>query len=349
MPDRMHQIVKLFRAVDLVARPQGASIKELEEALGVKRSSVYREIRILEQLGFPLYTDRLPESRQQRWMLEPGYVQRLPNLAVPDVSMTVSEMLALYMALSEATITRSAGFGERLEGLMAKLEHCFPEGTTQKLRRIQTLFVTTDKFSKDYSGKENVIESLSDAILSQYICLIRYNAFGENRVNRFKIEPLHFVEHGGGLYAYVRTLKHGDVITLAVERIEELTVTDQTFEYPKDFDPQARLAQAFGMTSEDPMAVRIRFSKDQARYVKERRWATNQKIEEIGEGSIILEMRTSGLWEVAKWILSWGSDAEVLEPKELRILVAVEIDKMKCLYTDETVRPTQIDTTLPMV
>lgn len=29
-------------------------------------------------------------------------------------------------------------------------------------------------------------------------------------------------------------------------------------------------------------------------------------------------MKTSGWWDVKKWVLSYGSDAEVLEPEELR-------------------------------
>lgn len=169
-------------------------------------------------------------------------------------------------------------------------------------------------------------------MLRQHVCLVRYHAYSEDRVNQFKAEPLHFFEHGGGLYAYVRIPKHGDVITLAVERIVELTDTDQTFEYPEGFDPQARLAQAFGVTSDDPVRVRIRFSRDQARYVQERRWAAEQRIMENKDGSIILEMTTSGLWEIARWVLSWGGDAEVLAPDELREMVAEEVGRMAGVY-----------------
>lgn len=169
-------------------------------------------------------------------------------------------------------------------------------------------------------------------MLRQHVCQVRYHAFSEDRVNQFKVEPLHFFEHGGGLYAYVRTPKHGDVITLAVERIVELTVTDQAFAYPEDFDPQTRLAQAFGVTSDAPVRVRIRFSRDQARSIQERRWAAEQRIMENEDGSIILDMTTSGLWEIARWVLSWGGDAEVLEPDELREMVAGEVDRMAGVY-----------------
>ena len=86
------------------------------------------------------------------------------------------------------------------------------------------------------------------------------------------------------------------------------------------------------MTSDDPVRVRIRFSRDQARYVQERRWAAEQRITENEDGSIILEMTTSGLWEIARWALTWGGDAEVLEPEELREMVAGEVGRMARVY-----------------
>jgi predicted DNA-binding transcriptional regulator YafY len=117
-----------------------------------------------------------------------------------------------------------------------------------------------------------------------------------------------------------------------VERIIDLIITERKFDYPEGFEPAERFALAFGVTTEDPMLVRVRFSRDQARYVKERRWAAEQAIVEEDDGSIVLEMRTSGLWEVARWVLSWGSDAEVLEPNELKKLVTKEILNLNKVY-----------------
>ncbi|WP_161946287.1 WYL domain-containing protein [Desulfonatronum thiosulfatophilum] len=217
---------------------------------------------------------------------------------------------------------------------MAKLEACFPEGTLNKLRKIQTLFVSSEKFSKDYSDKEEIIEDLLDAMLQQKVCVIRYHAHGEDQINKFMVEPLHFFEHQGGLYAYVQVPKHGKIITLAVARIIELTVTAQKFDYPEGFELMNTLPWLSGVTTEDPMLVRIRFTRDQARYVKERRWAAEQIIVEEDDGSIILEMRTSGLWEIARWVISWGSDAEVLEPSDLKISLETEINKMNKLCSE---------------
>ena len=43
-------------------------------------------------------------------------------------------------------------------------------------------------------------------------------------------------------------------------------------------------------------------------------------------------MKTSGFWDVKKWALSFGAEAEVLEPKELREAIGNEIKKVMGVY-----------------
>lgn len=105
---------------------------------------------------------------------------------------------------------------------------------------------------------------------------------------------------------------------LAVERIGLIETTDAAFVYPADFDPEALLDRSFGMFYDDPLEVKIWFSAGQARYIRERQWAQEQKITKRKDGSIVLWMKTSGWWDVKKWVLSFGADAAVLEPVEMR-------------------------------
>ena len=148
----------------------------------------------------------------------------------------------------------------------------------------------------------------------------------------FKIDPLHFFENDGGLYLFVNTTAFGEIRTLAVERIHEIEKTGSTFEYPKDFDAEERLESAFDIVYEEPLEVKIWFSANQARYIKERTWSKTQKIEDQEDGSIILSMRTSSWWDVKRWVLSYGREAKVLEPEELKKEIIDEVKAAKDNY-----------------
>jgi len=62
--------------------------------------------------------------------------------------------------------------------------------------------------------------------------------------------------------------------------------------------------------------------------------AKDQKVTDQPDGSIILEMKTSGWWDVKKWVLSFGAKAEVLEPKKLRDEIIAEIKELKNTYRE---------------
>lgn len=131
---------------------------------------------------------------------------------------------------------------------------------------------------------------------------------------------------------YVNATRFGDIRILAVERIQAIEGTDSSFEYPDDFNPEERLSESFGIVDDDPIKTKIRFSASQARYIKERRWAKEQKITDQEDGSILLEMTTSGWWDVKKWVLSHGAEAEVLTPEELRKKIMEELQMARAKY-----------------
>ncbi|MGA2224719.1 MAG: WYL domain-containing protein [Syntrophobacteraceae bacterium] len=325
-------LIKVLNALDLLARPQGATTNELAEHLGVDRRSVYRIRETMEALGIPLFESEL-SGKEKRWMVLDSYVKKLPNLTIPNTSLTLSEIVALYLLKNESGLFAKTEIGQRIDSAFRKIDQMIPKGLGREMGKISGLFVSCPKCSKDYSGKEHVIDACTEAMLQRKTCYVKYDSFADDEMKNFKIDPLCFFENNGGLYLFVNATTFDEIRTLAVERIQAITPTDSAFDPPKDFDPKALLGPGFYIVYDDSLYVKIWISADQARYVKERVWTKGQVITDQPDGSIILEMTTSGWWHVKKWVLSLGAEAKVLEPKKLGKAIADELKQALGRYT----------------
>ncbi len=330
---RGKNLIKLLKALELLSKPEGTTIGEMGSQLEVDRRSVYRLINVIEDLGFPIYDEKPSFEREKRWKLEESYLKKLPNMKVPDINLTLPEIISLYLLRSEASLLKGTELEKHTNSAFGKFSMFLPKDAFGKLDRIKALFVSASKFVKDYSGKEDLIGQLMDAIMKKETCYIAYHSFYDDKVKNFKIDPLHFFENDGGLYILVNTTTFGDIRTLAVERIQNIKKTGESFEYPEDLDADALLGSAFDIVYGDPVKVRIWFSAEQARYIKERKWSRNQEIVDQEDGSIILSMKTSGWWDVKRWVLSYGSEAKVLEPEDLKKEILAELKSAQDSYS----------------
>jgi len=329
---RGKNLVKFLRAIELFSKPAGVTISELSDQLGIDRRSVYRLIEVVEELGFPLVDEKVDLEKEKRWKLEETYTKKLPNIRIPDVNLTLPEIISLYLNRGKATVFKGTDIEKHADLAYGKLGLFLPENAFQQLNKVKALFVSPSKFAKDYSEKGEIIDQLTEAMLKNESCFVEYHSYYDDQIKNFKIDPLHFFESNAGLYILVNTTSFGETRTLAVERIQEIKTTGDGFEYPKDFDPETLLESAFDIVYGDPIDVKVWFSAEQAPYVKERQWSKTQKIEDQEDGSIILSMNTSGWWDVKKWVLSYGAEAKVIEPKELKDEIIEEIKAALKIY-----------------
>jgi predicted DNA-binding transcriptional regulator YafY len=321
-----NQMVAVHNAIRLLSRPQGASNEELEEELGVKKRSVQRLKRTLDQ-QFHLPQEEVHgiAGKSRRWKIMDTASITIPN--VKKIGLDPSELLALYILRGVAGIYKGSAIMDDINGAFEKIGTNMSPESRKMLEKYSRMFVVAPKSAKNYAASDGVIEELSYAIIGQKTCKVTYHAYGEDVLKTYTINPLHFFEHDGGLYLIAVITKYGDLRTLAVERLKEVEETKDHFEYPVDFDPERYLSSAFTLYFGEPETFKIRFPKDQARYISERIWAVDQKIETRKDGSLILTMTTSGGYDIKKWVLSYGGDAELLEPQWLRDEIVEEMKR----------------------
>jgi predicted DNA-binding transcriptional regulator YafY len=326
-------MIMLLRTVDLLSRKDGVTKNGLAEHLGITRRSVDRLLALLEELDFPIYDEEIPLEKEKRWKLVDTYVTKLPNICVPNVQLSLSEIISLYLVKGETRLFRGTEIQKNVDSAFSKLSMFMPKGLFQHLAKIRTLFVPSNKLAKDYTGKEDIIDKLRRAIVQRNCCTVRYHSFKDDEVKDYEVQPLHFFEDNGGLYVFVNIPLYGEIRTFAVERIQDLEVSDATFDYPADFDAEEFLGSSFGIIRDRRVSVKVWFAADMAKYIRERTWAPSQIISENGgDGSIILEMDVWGWLDVKRWVLSYGPKARVIEPEDLRDEIARELEAAAAGY-----------------
>ncbi len=324
---RGKNLVQLIRTLSLLSRPQGATKKEMADDLGLSIRSVSRSIQVIEELGVPVYDDHSSLEREKRWRIESDYISRMPNLDLPKIALSLPEIISLCMLAGESVIFRGTDISHNINAAIAKLMLFVPEDTRTELSALKRIFICKTMGSKTYAGKEDIIRILTEAMLDRTACKITYHAFYKDEIKDEDIGPLHFYENRGGLYLFAQKLKSKAIRSYAVERIRRIRPLNRPVAYPPDFDPEQTLNSAFDLTHGEPVTVKILFSKDEARYIKEKSWSPNQHILDNPDGSIVLTMTSSGYRDLKRWVMSFGKEARLLEPEDMKKDIEAELEK----------------------
>jgi predicted DNA-binding transcriptional regulator YafY len=132
------------------------------------------------------------------------------------------------------------------------------------------------------------------------------------------VDAYHLANINGEWYLFAYDHARKDLRTFVPARIQSVKPTGKTFERTQKFSLEKRLRDSFGVhAGEGEFDVVIRFNPRAADYIREKKWHPSQTLRDLKDGGAELKMKLSSLAEVQRWVLSWGGDAKVLQPKQL--------------------------------
>lgn len=307
------RLIKLM--LNLGGRP-GRTATELATRLGCAERTVWRDLQILESSGVPLTNER--DGRQTRWFILDGHTR---SLGIP---FTHHELLALHFGRHLLHPLDGTVFQEALQSALEKIQAGITPSALQLLSQFdQSISARTPGF-KDYSRYRETIEILREAISRHRTVEIAYHSFGRDDVTSRRVDPYHLWYQFGGLYLAAYCHTRAGVLTFAVERIQRIAPCPGTFTRPADFNLEGYLAGSFGLFRGRAAQVRLRFSRDVARYVAERQWHPTQHLDSLLTGELEMTLYVAPEIDLKRWILGWGKDVEILEPKKLRDEIRAE-------------------------
>ncbi|MCK5202567.1 MAG: WYL domain-containing protein, partial [Desulfobacterales bacterium] len=142
-----------------------------------------------------------------------------------------------------------------------------------------------------------------------------------SRAKTFYIKPLKIFSHKDSVYVHAHLARPpGKPYSepeynplLAIHRIKKVELSDRRYEFPKNYDFEKTFKQNFGVIKEDAFKVEVEFTGWAARYVAERIWSPDQKIQKKN-GNTKLTFSASSEPELVSWVLSFGDEAKLIQP-----------------------------------
>lgn len=128
---------------------------------------------------------------------------------------------------------------------------------------------------------------------------------------------------------------YGGLAIYALDRIQELEITERSFTFPEDFSPEAFFSNHFGVCIgyDIPLQrILVRFDGDSRKYLRTLPLHHSQREIQTNDEYSIFEFRLHATIDFVNALLAFGADAEVLEPKELREVMATEASVMDEFY-----------------
>jgi len=237
------------------------------------------------------------------------------------VTLSADEVMAAMLLSQFSDLFKGTRIGRDIEGVLEKMEQlCPPDavritssfGTYKEVLRVQ------QPGRVDISSRDEIMRNILEAIVKGNEYKVTYNNVYKKKKSEFLIHPYTLLFHAGSIYLIGYSPKHENWMRLAVQRIMEFEFTGQRFERQQDFNVEQLLYDAFGIWSEPPVDIKIRFDKVVAPSIQEKIWHHSQKSTRLEDGSLEMSLHVGPSAELIAWILRWGTFAEVLAPQSLR-------------------------------
>ncbi len=163
-----------------------------------------------------------------------------------------------------------------------------------------------------------LITDILDAIHNRNILIIEYQRFDGDKIKTHEFRPVILKEDKQMWYIIGENAKYENLMTLALDRIKSLNVSEQSFE-PIEFNSEEYFKYSFGITVSDekPIDVIISFTPYQGNYLRTLPIHSTQEIIVDDENEFKIQIKVIPSYEFYSKIRSYGEQAKIISPTSL--------------------------------
>jgi predicted DNA-binding transcriptional regulator YafY len=167
--------------------------------------------------------------------------------------------------------------------------------------------------------QRRIRDAILQALFADRQCEIQYRQIWRDEPVRWIVHPLVFLQRGPAFYLLCTLDDYADVRQIALHRIVSAQVLGHAARKPEGFDAAREVERVQGMGgSGESIRLVARFWKRAGLHLLETRLATDQAVVDEDDEHITLSATVADTAQLRWWLLSFGSNVEVLGPEGLR-------------------------------
>jgi predicted DNA-binding transcriptional regulator YafY len=295
-------------------------LKSLMDKFEISRRQASREIEFMRDFfGAPIeYSNEYN-----------GYYYSNEGFDLPGIWTSEEEIVSLIISKRLSTTIPDQEIKKKIDTFFEKIYAHIDVDLTELEKKISL------KNIRYYAVKPTIFEAAVYCLSNNYKCRIHYrSAYTQEQSDRV-VSPLHLLLYMGNWHLIAYCDKKQGIRDFVLSRVMAVEVLeDRVDDNLADKDYGRLLENNYGIFFEGtPRQVRISFNQNIAGMVRDQIWFPGQSIEERPEGGLILSFPVVDFREVIRDVLRFGSDAEVLEPQELRGQIKEIISRMNSVYS----------------
>lgn len=183
------------------------------------------------------------------------------------------------------------------------------------------------------AGKQ-YLQPIINAMKQGHKLQMTYHKFGQQESYTITIEPYAIKVFKQRWYLLAKNPKREAPTVYALDRVKQLMETEETFQFPEDFNTEAFFRDCYGVMNTDDKAQRIviRANAPYMNYVRTLPLHHSQKEIKTTDQYADFEFYLKPTFDFRQELLAQGHDVEVLLPAQLREEMKEMLEKMLGQY-----------------
>lgn len=248
--------------------------------------------------------------------------------SVQHISFTISELISLHFTREVIKSYSGLDVGDSAVKILDRLIATAPQINQSYINTLSEMMkVNVSGLTPEKDVKPEHLDIIREAVAEKKSIRVEYYSFNSDETTIRCFDPylLEIYEGCWHVVGYCHLRK--GIRDLRVSRIRTLQRMNQAFIRPENFYEQYKKDRFDKLAGEEKIKIRLRFTGDAARIVKEYEASKADLIEE-NDSELIFERTATMTPDILKWVLGFGADVEVLEPQSLRDEVQSQAEKM---------------------